>query len=67
MIANEVTTSANVAYSFSVSLTVISVAWILYRPALGAGLLMAAISPFMYCAMGVYNGAHNNGNQYNRL
>ncbi|GLV37916.1 uncharacterized protein CBL_06382 [Carabus blaptoides fortunei] len=67
MISNEVTTSANVAYSFSVSLTVISVAWILYRPALGAGLLMAAISPFMYCAMGVYNGAHNNGNQYNRL
>lgn len=58
-----VTTSWNFLFSFSVALTVISVAWIAYRPALGAGLLMAAVSPMMYSIIGVYNGPQ----YYNRL
>lgn len=68
LIANEVTVSCNFAFSFSVSMSVISIAWVLYRPALGAGLLMAAISPIMYGAMGFYNnGPTNNPYMYNRL
>lgn len=68
MIANDVTTTCNFAFSFSISMSVISIAWVLYRPALGAGLLMAAVSPIMYCAMGIYNGGGQpNPNMYNRL
>jgi len=63
MVVQEVTSSANLAISLSVSLLVIATAWFLYRPWLGAALMMAAISPFLYCTMGVYNVAqHQNIN-----
>lgn len=45
--------SANFMLSFSFALFLTSVAWALYRPWLGAGLLFAAFSPFFYCARGV--------------
>lgn len=69
MISNEITTSCNFAFSFSIAMAVISVAWAAYRPALSAGLFMAAISPIMFSAMGSQNATPNNGYpyQYNKL
>ncbi|XP_023027107.1 transmembrane protein 43 [Leptinotarsa decemlineata] len=48
----------NVLLAISVSLVVIATAWILYRPMLGAGLLLAAVSPLLY-TVGVYDVVHN--------
>ncbi|KAJ8942859.1 hypothetical protein NQ314_009921 [Rhamnusium bicolor] len=59
IISGEATSFGNIILSISVALIVIATAWMLYRPMLGAGLLFAAISPFLYCAMGVYNAAQN--------
>lgn len=58
-VSGEMTSSANLAITISLSLLVIAVAWIFYRPMLGAGLIMAAISPFLYCTFGIYNAAQN--------
>lgn len=41
---------ANLILSFSLALVITSVAWALHRPWVGAGLLLAAASPFLYCA-----------------
>ncbi|KAK9879753.1 hypothetical protein WA026_006816 [Henosepilachna vigintioctopunctata] len=60
------TASSNFIISLSVSLFVISFAWIAYRPMLGAGLLLAAISPFFYCILSLYNTIHVQNNYYNR-
>lgn len=57
LISGDPTSSGNFILSISVSLLVIATAWILYRPMLGAGLLFAAVSPFLYCTLGVYNAA----------
>ncbi|XP_052860598.1 transmembrane protein 43 homolog [Anopheles cruzii] len=43
----------NVTLSLSAGLAIVSVAWIVYRPWLAGGLLLAAMSPFLYCARGV--------------
>lgn len=43
---------ANLMVSFSLALIVTSIAWIFHRPWIGAGLLFAAASPFLYCARG---------------
>ncbi|KAJ8978169.1 hypothetical protein NQ317_009657 [Molorchus minor] len=48
--------TGNFILSISISLIVIATAWMLYRPMLGASLLLAAISPFLYCVAGFYNG-----------
>lgn len=66
LIPSDVTSSANLAIAFSVSLFVISTAWMFYRPMLGAGLLMASVSPFLYHTMGFYNIAPNQNGYYNR-
>jgi Flp pilus assembly protein TadB len=44
--------TANLTLSFSTALCLISVAWIFHRPWLGAGLLLAATSPFLYLVRG---------------
>lgn len=54
-ISGEITSLANLAISLSISLFVIAIAWIFYRPMLGVGLVMAALSPFFYCTVGIYN------------
>lgn len=51
----EATSFANIVLAFSVALCVIATAWIMYRPMLGASLFFAAVSPFLYLMMGVYN------------
>ncbi|XP_044266365.1 transmembrane protein 43 homolog isoform X1 [Tribolium madens] len=66
IVAGDMTSSTNFAISASVSLLVIATAWILYRPVLGVGLVAAAISPFFYCTMGMYNIAQNQNGFYNR-
>lgn len=66
IITSDVTSSANLAIAFSVSLFVISTAWMFYRPMMGAGLLMAAVSPFLYHTMGFFNIAQNQNGYYNR-
>ncbi|XP_050094744.1 transmembrane protein 43 homolog [Anopheles aquasalis] len=43
----------NATFSFSVALVIVSIAWIAHRPWLGGGLLVAAMSPFLYCARGM--------------
>lgn len=43
----------NLLLSFSFSLFITSIAWIIHRPYLGGSLLFAAISPFLYCARSV--------------
>ncbi|KAG5896399.1 hypothetical protein JTB14_009604 [Gonioctena quinquepunctata] len=58
-ISGEATSFGNILLAFSVSLIVIATAWILYRPMLGAGLLFAAVSPLLYCTLGIFNIAHN--------
>lgn len=40
----------NLMLSLSLALVITSVAWALHRPWVGAGLLLAAASPFLYCA-----------------
>ncbi|VEN60859.1 unnamed protein product [Callosobruchus maculatus] len=59
VLTGEATSFGNLVLSVSTSLLVIATAWILYRPMLGAGLLVAAISPLFYCTMGFYNVAQN--------
>ncbi|XP_063902975.1 transmembrane protein 43 homolog isoform X1 [Zophobas morio] len=66
IVVGDMTSSTNFAISISVSLLVIAIAWILYRPMLGAGLVAAAISPFFYCTIGMYNIAQNQNGYYNR-
>jgi hypothetical protein len=66
IVLGDMTSSTNFAISVSVSLLVIAIAWILYRPMLGAGLVAAAISPFFYCTMGMYNIAQNQNGYYSR-
>ncbi|XP_059613145.1 transmembrane protein 43 homolog [Phlebotomus argentipes] len=51
--------SANLILSFSLALLITSLAWAFHRPWVGAGLLLAAASPFLCCARGVV--------QYQRL
>ncbi|XP_037939725.1 transmembrane protein 43 homolog [Teleopsis dalmanni] len=46
---------ANVVLSLSMALIIASIAWVLHRPMIGAGLLFAAASPFVWCARGVAN------------
>ncbi|XP_055688427.1 transmembrane protein 43 homolog [Lutzomyia longipalpis] len=45
--------SANFILSFSLALLITALAWAFHRPWMGAGLLLAAASPFLYCARGV--------------
>lgn len=59
IVPQEITSSTNLALAVSVSLVVIATAWFVYRPWLGAALIMAAISPFLYCIMGLYNVAQH--------
>lgn len=63
---SEVTSSANLVIAFSVALFVIATAWMFYRPMLGAGLLMASVSPVLYGTMGLHNIAQNQNGYYNR-
>ncbi|CAG9825569.1 unnamed protein product [Phaedon cochleariae] len=55
VLSGDPTSSNTIIFSFSLSLMVIATAWVFYRPMLGAGLIFAAISPLLYCTMGVYN------------
>lgn len=66
VLSDDVTFMGNLTASFSLGLFVIAAAWIFYRPVLGAGLLMASVSPFLYSVMGLYNIAQNNNGYYNR-
>ncbi|KAM7359043.1 transmembrane protein 43 [Cochliomyia hominivorax] len=45
----------NVLLSLSMALIIAAVAWILHRPMVGAGLMFAAASPFVWFARGVTN------------
>ncbi|CAG9863525.1 unnamed protein product [Phyllotreta striolata] len=53
--SGEATSFANIVLAVSVALCVIATAWIIYRPMLGASLFFAAVSPFLYLTMGIYN------------
>lgn len=66
LISYDVTASSNFAIALSISLFVISIAWIAYRPMLGFGLMAAAISPFLYCTLGLYSTVQAQNNFYNR-
>ncbi|KAJ8960820.1 hypothetical protein NQ318_020116 [Aromia moschata] len=58
LISGEANSFGNVVLAMSVSLIIIATAWMLYRPMLGAGLLIAAVSPLLYCTLGgVQRGA----------
>ncbi|XP_017477835.1 PREDICTED: transmembrane protein 43 homolog [Rhagoletis zephyria] len=46
---------ANLFLSLSIALIIASIAWILHRPMIGASLLFAAASPFVWCARSVAN------------
>lgn len=46
---------ANILLSLSMALIIAAVAWILHRPMVGAGLMFAAASPFVWFASGVTN------------
>lgn len=63
---SEISSSANLAVSFSIALFVVASAWMFYRPMLGLGLFMASVSPFLYSTMGLYNIAQNQNDYYNR-
>lgn len=45
----------NVLLSLSMALVIAAVAWVLHRPMVGAGLMFAAASPFVWFARGVTN------------
>ncbi|XP_065079084.1 transmembrane protein 43 homolog [Ochlerotatus camptorhynchus] len=47
--------STNLTMSLSLALVVTSIAWIIHRPMLGSGIFFAAVSPFLYCARGLFN------------
>lgn len=47
--------STNLTMSFSLALVVTSIAWVIHRPMLGSGIFFAAVSPFIYCARGLFN------------
>ncbi|XP_018331338.1 transmembrane protein 43 homolog isoform X2 [Agrilus planipennis] len=51
MALSESGSKCSFAVSLSVSLLIMSTAWIVYRPWLGAALLMAAFSPFIYSTL----------------
>lgn len=59
IISGEATDVKNFLVAGSVALFIIAFAWIAYRPVIGASLIFAAISPFLYCIMGVYGAAQN--------
>ncbi|XP_067642672.1 transmembrane protein 43 homolog [Eurosta solidaginis] len=46
---------ANILLSFSFALIIASISWIIHRPMIGASLLFAACSPFVWCARSVTN------------
>uniref|UniRef100_A0A0K8U2Q2 Transmembrane protein 43 n=2 Tax=Bactrocera latifrons TaxID=174628 RepID=A0A0K8U2Q2_BACLA len=46
---------ANIMLSLSLALIIASIAWILHRPMIGASLLFAAASPFLWCARSMSN------------
>lgn len=58
--------SINLAVSTSLSLLVISFAWIWYRPLLGGFLITGAAVPFLYSAVRLYRGDHRES-RYRRL
>ncbi|PNF31646.1 Transmembrane protein 43 [Cryptotermes secundus] len=58
--------SMNVAISTSASLLVTSFAWIWYHPVLGGFLMIGAAVPFLYSAIQLYCGDHQE-NRYQRL
>ncbi|KAJ8920944.1 hypothetical protein NQ315_015737 [Exocentrus adspersus] len=59
IVSGEASSFGNMVLAVSLSLLVIATAWMFYRPMLGMGLIFAAVSPFLYCMMGVYNAAQN--------
>ncbi|XP_044751746.1 transmembrane protein 43 homolog [Coccinella septempunctata] len=66
MFSEEISNYSNLMITLSVALFVIAMAWIAYRPMLGVALLMAAISPFMYCSINLYNMMHLQNGYHNR-
>lgn len=54
IITGDATDGRNVLLAGSTALFVIALAWILHRPVMGASLILAAVSPFLYCLMGLY-------------
>lgn len=56
---NEISLSSNLAISVSISLLIMSIAWLFYRPMIGIGLILAALSPIIYCSMTFFNGGQN--------
>ena len=66
LVVNDITSSINFGVSVSVSLLIISVAWILYRPMIGMGLVVASISPILYYSMAFVNRGQNENEFRNR-
>lgn len=62
IISGEATDMKNFLVAGSTALFIIAFAWIFYRPMIGASLIFAAISPFLYCILGVYGAAQNDFN-----
>ncbi|KAB0798694.1 hypothetical protein PPYR_09687 [Photinus pyralis] len=59
ILPQEITSSTYLTLAMSISLFVIAIAWFVYRPWVGAALVMAAVSPFVYCVMGLYSVAEH--------
>lgn len=49
----------NILLSLSMTLFIISIAWVFLRPFLGIGILCAAASPFVFCARRFYPDYHH--------
>ncbi|GJQ82190.1 hypothetical protein Trydic_g6018 [Trypoxylus dichotomus] len=64
---DEISSSSNLAISLSVSLLIIAIAWLFYRPMIGVGLILASLSPIIYCSMAFFNpGQNQNDTQHER-
>lgn len=64
--SDEISNYSNILISLSVALFVIALAWIAYRPMIGVAMIMASISPFMYCTINLYETMHMQNGYYNR-
>ncbi|KAI4464392.1 hypothetical protein MML48_3g00006703 [Holotrichia oblita] len=62
----EISSSSNLAISLSVSLLVISVTWVFYRPMIAIGLVLASLSPIIYCSMAFFNTGQNQNDVQHR-
>lgn len=53
----------NILLSLSLAITITALCWLLFRPWLALGMLLAATSPFIFCTRSIVTSYHRIGNQ----